>query len=78
MTNAYYEMTNDDFLRMMYELAQPTDDPTAEYAYLMDEAAKRIKILEAQVVAWEDAANMASGADTPEGLVKYIISAGCS
>ena len=79
MTNAYSEMTNADFLRMMYELAHPTDDPTAEYAYLnIDEAAKRIKILEAQVVAWENAANMASGADTPEGLVNYIISAGCS
>lgn len=61
---------------MLHEKAHPINDPTAEYAYLMDESARRIKILEAQVNAWETAANMASGADTPDGLVNYIISCG--
>ena len=77
MTNDFSEMSHFNFINMMHDLAHPTDDPTATYAYLMAEAARRIEKLEAQVLAWESSI---AGVHTPDELVNYIISrsAGCS
>lgn len=77
MINDFSEMSHFNFINMMHDLAHPTDDPTATYAYLMDEAARRIEKLEEQVLAWEASADMA-GVGTPDKLVDYIISCGCS
>jgi len=68
----YAEMTNSDFICALADAAHPFEQPSAEHADLMDEAARRIRKLEAQVMAWESAADMASGADTPDGLRNYI------
>ena len=77
MTHDFSEMSHFNFINMMHDLAHPTDEPSATYAYLMDEAARRIEKLEEQVLAWEASADMA-GVDTPDKLVDYIISCGCS
>lgn len=77
MTHDFSEMSHFNFINLMHELAHPNDNPTATYAYLMDEAARRIEKLEEQVLAWEASANFA-GVDTPDKLVDYIIAAGCS
>ena len=67
------EMTHSDFICTLAEAAHPFEQPSSEHAPLLDEAARRIRKLEAQVRAWESAAEMASGADTPDGLQNYII-----
>ena len=68
-------MTNADFICALAEAAHPSEQPSAEHADLMDESARRIRKLESQVKAWESAADMAGGADTPDRLIDYIIAA---
>jgi hypothetical protein len=74
-------MTNADFICALAEAAHPSEQPSAEHAEhaehadLMNEAARRIRKLESRVKAWESAADMAGGADTPDRLIDYIIAA---
>jgi len=68
----YDEMTNQDFICALAEKAHPPDNPSSDHAEMMDEAARRIRKLEAQVRAWESAADNGSGCDTPEGLRNFI------
>lgn len=63
----YDEMTNSDFICVLMEKAHPADNPSAEHANLMDEAARRIRKLEAQVRAWESAADNGSGSFAKDG-----------
>jgi transposase-like protein len=58
----YDEMTNSDFICLLH------DYPSADQEEVFSEAARRIRKLEAQVRAWESAADNGSGCDTPEGL----------
>jgi hypothetical protein len=67
------EMTNADFICTLAEAAHPFEQPSAEHADLTDEAARRIRKMESQVRARDSAADMASGADTPDGLRNHII-----
>ena len=75
MNEEMKKMSHFNFINMMHDLAHPIDDPTAEYAYLMDEAARRIEELESQVLAWESSADMA-GVETPDKLIDYLIACG--
>lgn len=68
----YDEMTNSDFICTLLDAAHPPEQPSAENAALMDEAARRIRKLEAQVREWESAADNGSGCDTPEELRNFI------
>lgn len=74
----YDEMTNSDFICLLAEKAHPSDNPSAEHASIMNEAARRIRLLEAKVIAWESAAGNASGADTPDGLLNFIAACECT
>lgn len=47
----YDEMTNQDFICALAEKAHPADNPSAEHAAMMDEAARRIRKLENTVIA---------------------------
>lgn len=73
----YDEMTNTDFICVLAEKAHPANNPSAELADIMDEAAHRIRKLEAQVKEWEAAADNGSGCDTPEGLRNFINCCNC-
>lgn len=66
------EMTNTDFICFMHEAAHPHDNPSSEHAEIMDEAARRIRNLEAELQAWKAAADGGAGCDTPEGLANFI------
>lgn len=70
-------MTNIDFICMLHDAAHPFEQPSAEHADLMEEAAHRIRKLEAQVRAWESAADNGCGCDTPEGLAAFINCCNC-
>ncbi len=74
----YDEMTNSDFICLLAEKAHPSDNPSSEHADIMDEAARRIRRLETQVMAWESAADNASGASTPDGLRNFIAACECT
>jgi hypothetical protein len=41
----------------MHEAAHPHDNPSSEHAEIMDEAARRIQKLEAELQAWKAAAD---------------------
>jgi hypothetical protein len=58
------EMTNSDFICLLQ------DCPSTDQEEIFNEAARRIQKLEAQVRAWESAADNGSGCDTPEGLLE--------
>jgi hypothetical protein len=60
------EMTNSDFICLLY------DYPSTDQEEIFNEAARRIRKLEAQVKEWEAAADYGSGCDTPEGLRHFI------
>ena len=68
----YDEMTNSDFIVLMMKESHPDDNPSAEHASLMDEAVRRIRKLDALVIAWESAAEVAGGVETPEDLRSFI------
>lgn len=60
------EMTNADFICLL------NDYPSTDQEEIFTEAARRIRILESRVKAWEKAADNGSGCDTPEGLAAFI------
>jgi hypothetical protein len=62
----YDEMTNSDFICLL------NDCPSVDQEGVFNEAARRIRKLEAQVREWESAADNGSGCDTPEGLRNFI------
>ena len=68
------KITNVEFARILIDKAHPLDDPSAEYADLMDEAACRILWLVDQLAEWESAADNANGAITPDELRNFIAS----
>lgn len=71
------EITNIDFICMLHDAAHPFEQPSAERADLMDEAARRIRNLEAELQAWKRAADNGAGCDTPEGLAAFITCCNC-
>ena len=68
----FADMNNADFIFALKNAAHPLNEPSAEHAAIMDEAARRIRKLESQVKAWEKAADNGCGCDTPEGLASFI------
>jgi hypothetical protein len=72
--NMLDEMTNADFLCTLTDAAHPFEQPSAEHADLMVEAARRIRKLENQVKAWEKAAWDSASVETPDELKHFIYS----
>ena len=60
------EMTNADFITLLESY------PSTDQEEIFDDAARRIRNLEAELQAWKRAADNGAGCDTPEGLANFI------
>lgn len=60
------EMTNADFITLLESY------PSTDQEEIFDDAARRIRNLEAELQAWKMAADNGAGCDTPEGLAAFI------
>lgn len=69
MTNE--QMTNTDFICLL------NDCPSTDQEEVFQEAARRIRELEAELQAWKAAASNGCGCDTPEGLAAFINCCNC-
>lgn len=68
----YDELTNIDFICLLHEKAHSEDQPSADHANLMDEAAHRIRKLETRLRAWEWVARDSASIETPEELEEAL------
>lgn len=64
------EMTNADFITLLESY------PSTDQEEIFDDAARRIRNLEAELQAWKRAADNGAGCDTPEGLANFIYDCG--
>lgn len=65
------EMTNADFITLLESY------PSTDQEEIFDDAARRIRNLEAELQAWKRAADNGAGCDTPEGLAAFINCCNC-
>lgn len=65
------EMTNTDFITLLESY------PSTDQEEIFDDAARRIRNLEAELQAWKRAADNGAGCDTPEGLAGFINCCNC-